>query len=95
MRVTGGAVVAATGTLTTNRPIDALLRLQILGGEQLVLNVTPGAKSLGGFLWRYCDPKAVNAGRNGIKHDFTGISTNNVLDLHEHLRRNGYARIER
>ena len=95
MRLSGGAVVAATGTLTTNRPIDALLPLQITGGEQLVLNVTPGAKTVGGFLWRYCDPKAVNAGRNGIKHDFTGISQNNILDLHNLLRANGYARVER
>ena len=95
MRANGGVVVAATGTLTTNRPIDALLPLQIVGGEQLVLNVTPGARKVSGFLWRYCDPKQVNAGRNGIKHDFTGTTTDRMVDLHEALRRWGYARIER
>ena len=95
MRANGGAVVAATGTLTTNRPIDALLPLQIIGGERLVLAVTPGARQVSGFLWRYCDPKAVDAGRNGIKHDFTGTTTNRMVELHEALRRNGYARVER
>jgi len=95
MRLARRPVIAATGTLTTNRPIDALLPLQIVGDEQLVLDVTPGARKVSGFLFRYCDPKQVDAGRNGIKHDFSGTSKSNVLVLHEMLRRFGYGRVER
>ena len=90
MRASGGTVVGATGTLLTNRPVEAFIPLQVIGGEALVLALTPGAKKISGFLFRYCNPT-----RNRFGYDFNGATPGRELELHENLRRTTYSRIEK
>lgn len=95
MRGAGKAIVAATGTLLTNRPVESFLPLQIVGGERLVLALTPGARKVSGFLWRYCNPVQVNIGGGKHATNFGGIDLETAHDLHVNLRRTVYCRREK
>jgi len=92
VRSRGGAVVVATGTLTSNRPIEALMQIRIAGGDDLVKAVAAkdgvAARTLSAFKWRYCNP--VN---NGYGYSFDGFA--NLLDLHHNLRSTCYVRREK
>ena len=87
-RTAGITIVGATGTLLTNRPVEAFQPLQILGGEELVKALTPGSDRLSGFLYRYC-----GVSRSQFGTDFGGAS--HIEDLHEYLRRTVYVRREK
>jgi hypothetical protein len=90
LRAQGTPVVGATGTLLTNRPVEAFLPLQMVGGEALVRAITPGSSKLSGFLWRYC-----GATTNRFGTSFDGIDEDRMGELHEYLRRTVYCRIEK
>ena len=87
-RAAGIPIVGATGTLLTNRPVEAFQPLQVLGGEALVKALTPGSERLSGFLYRYC-----GVSRSQYGTDFGGAS--HIEDLHEFLRRTVYVRREK
>lgn len=89
-RSTSTPIVGATGTLLTNRPVEAFIPLQILGGEELVKAVTPGSSRMSGFLYRYCGAQTSSFGTT-----FTGVELDTVNDLHEYLRRTVYVRREK
>jgi SWI/SNF-related matrix-associated actin-dependent regulator 1 of chromatin subfamily A len=94
-RAVGTPIVGATGTLLSNRPVEAYLPLQIVGGERIIKALTPGAHSITGYLWRYCAPTQGTA-RGGRKFtSFGGIDTTVALTLHDHLRRTFYVRREK
>jgi len=88
-RAAGIPIIGATGTLLTNRPVEALVPLQILGGADLVKAVTPGSKAVSGFLWRYCAPQS-----NGFGTKF-GVTMSRMPELHDLLRRTVYIRREK
>jgi SWI/SNF-related matrix-associated actin-dependent regulator 1 of chromatin subfamily A len=94
-RSVGTPIVGATGTLLTNRPIEAFIPLQIVGGEALVKAVTPGASSLASYKWRYCAPVQGRAKGGRTFTKFTGIDTATALVLHDCLRRTAYVRREK
>jgi hypothetical protein len=90
LRVAGKPIVGMTGTLLTNRPVEAFLPLQILGGEALVTAVTPGARKASGFLFRYCAPQS-----NRFGTSFGGVDIEECERLHDYLRRTVYVRREK
>jgi hypothetical protein len=90
LRAQGTPIIVATGTLLTNRPVEAFLPLQIAGGEALVKAVTPGARKASGFLFRYCQPTT-----NGYGTSFAGADMDEMERLHEYLRRTVYIRREK
>lgn len=90
MRAQGTPIVVATGTLLTNRPVEAYIPLQIAGGDALVKAVTPGAHKASGFLFRYCNPSTNRFGTN-----FGGVDMDEMERLHEYLRRTVYIRREK
>lgn len=94
LRAIGTAVVAATGTLLTNRPVEAFLPLQIIGGDSLLKTLTPGASGARSFLWRYCAPKQIHVG-GGRKATVYGVDTDECEKLHNYLRRTVYCRREK
>jgi SWI/SNF-related matrix-associated actin-dependent regulator 1 of chromatin subfamily A len=83
-------IVGMTGTLLTNRPVEAFIPLQILGGEALVTAVTPGARKASGFLFRYCAPQTSRFGTS-----FGGVDLDEARKLHDYLRRTIYVRREK
>lgn len=89
-RANGVPVIGVTGTLLTNRPVEAFIPLQIVGGDELVKAVTPGVNRASGFLFRYC-----GAETNRFGTSFTGIDMDKMAELHEYLRRTVYCRIEK
>ena len=86
-------MVGATGTLLTNRVVEAFLPLQALGGEALMLAITPGANKASGFLWRYCNPVEKFIGGRKVT-DF-GTDFARLPELHDDLRRTVYVRREK
>ena len=90
-RTSGTPIVGATGTLLSNAAVEALLPLQIIGGERLLVALSPGYNSSKGFLWKYCSPckgRAAN-GRQYTKYGPLDAAT--ALTLHDlpaphHLR---------
>ena len=94
-RATGTPIVGATGTLLTNRPIEGLIPLTVIGGEALVLALTPGARNVSSFKWRYCAPVEVHIGGGQTRTDFGGLDVEHALELHEYLRRTVYVRREK
>jgi Helicase conserved C-terminal domain len=90
LRERGVPVIGATGTILTNRPVEAYLPLQIVGGPELVKTVTPGASSTHSFMFRYCAP--VN---NGFGYNYNGCDLDRMSELHEYLRRTVYTRVEK
>lgn len=94
-RAAGRAVIGATGTLLTNRPVESYLPLQIVGGERLLLSLTPGANKASGYLWRYCAPVQVSIGGGRTAMNFRGIDMEACETLHEYLRRTVYVRREK
>lgn len=95
LRQAGKAIVGATGTLLTNRPVEAYLPLQIIGGEALVTAVTPGSSKASGFLWRYCNPQTIYAAGGRKITTFVGTDVDTANLLHEYLRRTVYVRREK
>ena len=95
LRDAGIPIVGATGTLLTNRPVEGMIPLQILGGEALVLAVTPGAHKPSGFLWRYCAPQQQYIPGRGTVTNFGGVDMAQMANLHEYLRRTVYVRREK
>ena len=94
LRAAGKPVVALTGTLSTNRPVELVGPLQILsGGREALRTVTPGSTSDLGFQWRYCNPQKVWNGRKMIT-DFSGCDTENIGQLNPLLRSNFMVRRE-
>lgn len=90
MRQHGNPVVGATGTILTNKPVEAWTPLQIIGGEPLVKAITPGGKSVRSFLYRYC-----GAADNGFGWSYNGVDMDKMHELHEYLRRTVYVRREK
>ena len=90
LRAAGTPIVGVTGTLLTNRPVEAFLPLQMVGGEDLVVTLTPGASRPASFLWRYCGAETSRFGTS-----FTGVDIERMEELHEYLRRTVYCRIEK
>ena len=83
-------VVGMTGTLLTNRPVEAFLPLQIIGGPDLIKALTPGAQRMTAFLFTYTDPK-----NNGYGWNYNGVDLSKMSQLHEYLRRTVYVRREK
>jgi SWI/SNF-related matrix-associated actin-dependent regulator 1 of chromatin subfamily A len=94
LRNIGTPLVAATGTLLTNRPVEAFLPLQIIGGDTLLTTLTPGGSTARSFLWRYCAPKQIIV-QGGRKATVYGVDTEECERLHEYLRRTIYCRREK
>ena len=90
LRAAGAPIIGATGTILTNRPIEALIPLQILGGLALVKAITPGARNVMGFAFHYCNPV-----HNGYGYNYNGTDLTRMAQLHEYLRRTVYVRRER
>lgn len=88
MRENGRYVVGMTGTMLQNRPVEAFLPLQIIGGEALVKAMVPGANTMGSFLVRYCAGDT-----NG--HGTTWNGASHTAELHERLRATVYVRREK
>jgi hypothetical protein len=94
-RQVGTPIVGATGTLLSNRMIEAYIPLQIVGGERLIKALTPGAHAMTAFLWRYCSPTQ-GVAKGGRKFTAYGTADPEVaLTLHDHLRRTVYVRREK
>ena len=74
-----GYVVLASGTPATNRPVELVSLLEIIG------QMEPVFESAGAFKWKYCDPQ-----RNAFGWTFLG-STNSA-ELHDKLRGTCYIR---
>ena len=83
-------IVGATGTILTNRPVEAYLPLQIIGGDAVVKAITPNSKTKFDFLRRFCDLK-----HNGYGYDYNGVNLDRMGELHENLRRTLYVRREK
>jgi hypothetical protein len=94
-RQMGKPIVGATGTLLLNRPIESYLPLQVVGGQDLLMTLTPGASKHSSFKWRYCNPRKVHIGNGRYATDFSGIDAAAALDLHEYMRRTIYVRREK
>lgn len=91
MRAAGKPVVVATGTLLTNRPVEGFIPLKIAGGDNLVMAVSPGARTVSHFLFKYCNPET-----NAYGTSFNGIpQLERMAELHEMLRRTVYVRREK
>jgi hypothetical protein len=82
-------IVAASGTLLSNRPIEALLPLSIIGGKRLVTSF-PGVGTLQQFAFRYCNPQ-----HNGFGYSYDGCNVERMPEMHMHLRESVYVRRER
>jgi SWI/SNF-related matrix-associated actin-dependent regulator 1 of chromatin subfamily A len=81
--------IGASGTLLSNRPIEALLPLQILGGKALVTSF-PGVGTLQQFAFRYCNPQ-----HNGFGYSYAGCNAERMPEMHMHLRETVYVRREK
>jgi hypothetical protein len=95
LRDVGVPRVVATGTLLTNRVVEAYVPLLAYGGDDVVMALTPGASKPSAFLWRYCDPQQKNIPGRGNVTDFTGNNAGEVARLNEYLRMVCYSRIEK
>ena len=93
LRDAGVPIVAATGTLLTNRAVEAFMPLRIIGGNALAIAVTTGARAAKDFLWRYCSPTQVFTGR-GMATVF-GTNFDRMPELHGNLRSTVYVRREK
>jgi SWI/SNF-related matrix-associated actin-dependent regulator 1 of chromatin subfamily A len=89
MRARNVPIVAASGTLLTNRPIEALLPLNIIGGKGLVTSF-PGVGTLQQFAFRYCAPQ-----HNGFGYSYAGCDAARMPEMHDHLRETVYVRREK
>jgi Helicase conserved C-terminal domain len=92
LRNQGTPIVGATGTILTNRPVEALLPLRIIAGDRIIEALTPGARGQIAFrfLFRYCKP--VN---NGFGYNYGGCDFARMPELHDYLRRTLYVRREK
>ncbi len=86
----GIPMVAASGTLLTNRPIEALIPLEIIGGLPLVKAIAPGISNRMGFAFRYCNPVD-----NGFGNSYAGVNRERLPEMHAHLRETVYVRREK
>lgn len=86
----GTWIVGASGSMILNRPIEALVQLQIVGGKDLVFDTAPGIRNVIGWAYRYCAP---------LKHaygtDWSGVDKGRLPELHDLLRQYVYVRRER
>lgn len=95
LRGMGRKVLGMTGTLLTNRPVEAYIPLQIVGGDDVLTALTPGAHRGSAFLWRYCAPTKGFAAGGRQFTSFNNIDTEQAKLLHEYLRRTVYVRREK
>jgi len=93
LRAQGTPLVGMTGTLLTNRVVESMVPLSYLGGENLLLALTPGAHKGSGFLWRYCAP--VEKWAKGRKFTVFGTDFTRAAELHSNLRSTVYVRREK
>lgn len=93
MRSLGKVIIGATGTLLTNRPVEGFLPLQAIGGERLLLAITPGSRKASGYLWHYCQPVQVQIGNKTVTQFGTDMSR--MVALHDMLRSTVYVRREK
>jgi len=89
----GTPIIGMTGTLLTNRVVEAFVPLQYLGGERLIKALTPGAKTVTGFLWEYANPQEKWA--RGRKFYVYGTNLAKAHQLHTNLRSTVYVRREK
>lgn len=90
LRATNRPVVGVTGSLLLNRPVEAFLPLQMVGGPDLITTITPGAARPVSFLWRYCGAETSRFGTS-----FSGCDIERMHELHDYMRRTVYCRIEK
>lgn len=81
--------IGASGTLLSNRPIEALIPLTILGGRSLVTSF-PNVGHPGQFAFRYCNPQ-----HNGFGYSYAGCNAERMPEMHMHLRETVYVRREK
>ena len=93
-RLVGMPIVGATGTLLTNRPIEGFFPLQTIGGDKLLTTITPGFHTARGYIARYCKPQQ-HIARNGQRYTKYGCEMDEMMKLHEYLRRTVYCRREK
>ena len=91
LRNAGKPVVVMTGTLTTNRPVEALVPLKIAGGSALVKAIAQSTTEHS-FLVRYCTGKQTLVGGK-VKSSWDGAQ--NLAELHQRLRATCYVRREK
>jgi hypothetical protein len=89
LRDAGVPIIAATGTLLTNRPSEAYLPLRAIGGDSLLVDITPNAQKPSGYLWYFCAPQ-----HNGFGTAF-GCNFARMPELHDMLRSTVYVRREK
>src|SRR4029077_13356136 len=94
LRAARTPIVGATGTLLTNRPVEAFIPLQVLGGDDLLLALTPGGYKPSAFLFRYCNPQTKHLGTRSVT-SFAGVDMDQMANLHDYLRRTVYVRREK
>jgi len=85
-------IVAATGTLTVNKAVDAVVPLQTIGGTKLLAEITR-SNAATAFLYRYCKPEKIWNGHKTITSFSTDYSK--LGELHERLRDTVYVRREK
>lgn len=90
LRLSGAPVIGMTGTLLTNRVIEALVPLQIVGGMPLIKALAPGARNAFGFAYTYTIPQ-----HNGFGTSYNQSDLSKLGQLHEYLRRTVYVRREK
>ena len=90
LHAAGKPVVGVTGSLLLNRPAEAMLPLTMVGTEDLITTITPGAARPASYLWRYCGAETSRFGTS-----FAGCDQERMLELHDYLRRTVYCRIEK
>lgn len=91
LRAQGRPNVVMTGTLTTNRPVEALVPLKIAGGSALVKTIA-GSTTEHSFLVKFCTGKQTLVGGK-IKSSWDGAQ--NLAELHQNLRATVYVRREK
>ena len=88
-RALGIPMVGASGTLLTNRPIEALLPMTILCGPNYIRSF-PGVGTNHQWAFRYTNP--VN---NGFGYSYAGCNAALMPEMHMHLRETIYVRREK
>lgn len=91
LRATGKPVLVMTGTLTLNRPVEAIIPIRMAGGSTLLKTIAESNVEHG-FLTRYCTGKQTMVGGK-IKSSWDGAQHLDVL--HNNLRSTVYVRREK
>jgi len=91
LRIAGKPVLAMTGTLTLNRPVEAIIPIKMAGGSHLLKTIAEST-SEHGFLVRFCTGRQTVVGGK-VKSSWDGAQNLDVL--HSNLRSTVYVRREK